>query len=198
MKQPDFELYYIDMKYIRELKNKLGKEGEHIPSVSPQKCKENRPILGLIVIHDNIKYCIPLTSAKDKPKISRMKNKIDFTKIIINNQVVAAINFCDMFPVEDRQLSKIDLKIKERDSQGTIKNKVLLKAELDWCNKNKRIICDKAVTIYKKYISNEPFDRKIDCVNFINAERICKKYNEKLEQRKYDINQIRNNRHLKR
>lgn len=183
MDYPDFELYYLDMKYVRNLKDKLGKEGEHIPSVSPQRHKENRPILGLIVVHGDTKYCVPLTSAKNKPKIYKMRNKIDFTKIIIEDKVVAAINFCDMFPVEERQLSKINLKIKKRDTQGTIKNKVLLKAELDWCNENKQIIWNKAIVLYKKYISDEPFERKSDCVNFIKAEAICKDYNKNLEEK---------------
>lgn len=182
LEHPDFELYYIDMKYVRDLKEKLGKDGEHIPSVSPQIRKECRPILGVIVMHDNVNYCIPLTSARNKPKIEYMRNKIDFTKIIVDNQVVAAINFCDMIPVENRQLSKVNLAIKKRDTQGTIKNKRLLKAELDWCNDNKRIIWDKAVLLYKKYLSGEPFARKKDCVNFIKAESICKEYNKRMER----------------
>lgn len=187
MDYPDFDLYYLDMKYVRDMRDKLGEQGEHIPSVSPQTNKEKRPVLGVIVMHDNVKYCIPLTSAKNKPKISNMRNKIDFTKIIVGDQVVAAINFCDMIPVENRQLSKINLVIKKRDTQGTINNKKLLKEELDWCNEHKRMIWDKVAVLYNKYLSGEPFSRKKDCVNFIRAESICKEYNQKIEQKKNEI-----------
>lgn len=48
MEYPDFNLYYIDMKYIRNLKNRLGIDGDHIPSVSPQEGKQCRPILGIL------------------------------------------------------------------------------------------------------------------------------------------------------
>lgn len=193
MEYPDFELYYIDIKYVRELKNRLGKEGEHIYSVSPQEGKSLRPILGIIVLYNNKKYCIPLTSARNKPKITSMKNRIDFTKIIVEDKVVAGINYCDMLPIEDRQLRKIDLRIKSRDTKGTIQNKLQLKDELDWCNKNKRIIWDKAKVLYDKYISGEEFGRKRDCVDFIKAEKICKEYNKKIEDRRNCIAKNKNN-----
>ena len=63
---------------------------------------------------------------------------------------------------------------------GVITNaskKETYKKELEWCNTNKKIIIDKANVLYEKYNSGEPFKRKKDCLNFLELEEICKKYN---------------------
>ena len=54
----------MDMKYIRD----LHKADDRVQSVSPQIHKSNRPFVGIIVICDEHKYCVPLDSAKEKHK----------------------------------------------------------------------------------------------------------------------------------
>ena len=171
----DFNLYWIDMKYIRNLQNK----DKRVYSVSPQKGKQNRPYLGVLVLLHGQKYCIPLSKVKNK--YLNMKDHIDFSRIIVDDEVIAGLNFSRMIPVEIAQLSKADLKIRKRDNSEVKRRKEAYKKELNWCNKNKRIIIDKANVLYEKYISGEKFGRKKDCLNFPELEDVCKKYNNKKE-----------------
>ena len=50
------DLYYIDLKYIRNLSN----ADDNVMSISPQRGKENRPFVGIVVMVNGRKYCIPL------------------------------------------------------------------------------------------------------------------------------------------
>ena len=66
-------LYHIDMKYVRDLHN----ADDRVESVSPQIGKANRIFTGVVVTHDNRKYCIPLSHPKDKHrKWQTMRNYI--------------------------------------------------------------------------------------------------------------------------
>ena len=55
MEQKRLNLYLIDMKYIRN----LAKADDHVMSVSPQVGKETRPFVGIVVVCESLKYCIP-------------------------------------------------------------------------------------------------------------------------------------------
>jgi protein AbiQ len=73
MKKLDF--YYIDLKYIRD----LSRKDDNVMSISPQRGKQNRPFVGVVVMTNERKYCIPLTSPKDKFK--NRKSQVDFIKV---------------------------------------------------------------------------------------------------------------------
>ena len=77
MKQKRLSIYQIDMKYVRD----LAKADDKVMSVSPQENKESRPFVGIVVIMNDKKYCIPLSSPKSKH--NQMKNDVDFTKYTI-------------------------------------------------------------------------------------------------------------------
>ncbi len=62
MKKEKLQLYTMDMKYIRDLHNADDK----VQSVSPQIHKNNRPFVGVVVICEKHKYCIPLDHPKEK------------------------------------------------------------------------------------------------------------------------------------
>ena len=98
------------MKYIRNLHAK----DDRIYNSSPQLAKHTRPYIGIIVTCNGQKYCIPLTSFK--PKHENMSDRIDFSRIIINSKIIAALNFSRMIPVETSQLSRIDTKIRKHDT----------------------------------------------------------------------------------
>lgn len=172
MTNEELYLYWIDMKYIRNLQN----IDKRVYSVSPQVGKQSRPYLGIIVTCNNYKYCIPLSSVKDKHQ--NMSDKIDFSRIIVDGEFIAAINFSRMIPVGIQQLSKVDTRIRKHDSEQTQKRKIILQKELDWCNDNKDVIVNKAKVLYDKYKSGEYFKRRKDCLNFIELESACKTYNE--------------------
>lgn len=55
-------VYRMDIKYIRDLQ-RVDDRGM---SVSPQIGKEERPFLGVIVMCNGMKYCVPLSKPKEK------------------------------------------------------------------------------------------------------------------------------------
>lgn len=174
--QTDFKLYKVDMKYIRNLHNIDNK----VLSVSPQTGKDKRVFIGIVVICGVHKYCIPLSSPKEKHK--KMKNCMDFSKIEINNKLLGVLNFNLMIPIEKEQLQPIDTTIFKRDHENIKYYKKLCKQELEWCQINSETICNKANVLYKKYISNEPFAGKERCLNFSKLETECEKYNSNIKK----------------
>lgn len=170
-----FKLYSIDMKYIRD----LAHVDDNVPSISPQTGKHTRPFVGIIVVNDNHKYCIPLSSLKDK--YSSKKNNIDFMKVLDEKgKVIAGLNFNNMIPVTNSVINPINLKQNTNDSIEKIQEKIFLEKELDWCNKNRDIIIRKSNRLYRLMIENKASDRlKRRCCDFKKLEKVCDKYIQK-------------------
>ena len=120
MTQLPLYVYRIDMKYIRNLHN----IDDRVLSVSPQIGKDERPFLGVLIICNDRKYCVPLS--KPKPKHLKMRDKIDFKKIVYRGTLLGVLNFNLMIPVEDAQLKRIDTKIRKHDTENVKKRKTLL------------------------------------------------------------------------
>ncbi len=173
--QTNFKLYKVDMKYIRNLHNIDDK----VLSVSPQTGKDNRVFVGIVIICGVHKYCIPLSSPKEKHK--KMKNSMDCSKIEINGKLLGVLNFNLMIPIEEAQLQLIDTTIFRRDRNSIKYYKKLCSQELEWCQENSEVICNKANVLYKKYISNELFSGRNRCLNFPKLETACKNYNAKIK-----------------
>lgn len=127
-----FHFYWVDMKYIRNLQN----IDNRVLSVSPQTGKDKRPFLGLMIVCNGQKYCVPLS--KPKKKHERMRDKIDFKKIVYNGVLIGVLNFNLMVPVEDAQIQKIDIRIRKHDNVDTRKKKALLFKELECHKYNKK------------------------------------------------------------
>lgn len=89
------EVYRIDMKYIRNLHN----IDDRVFYVSPQIGKDERPFLGVIIVCNEHKYCVPLS--KPKKKHEKMCDKIDFKKIVHNGTLIGVLNFNLMIPVKN-------------------------------------------------------------------------------------------------
>ncbi|MCD8326220.1 MAG: type III toxin-antitoxin system ToxN/AbiQ family toxin [Lachnospiraceae bacterium] len=168
-------LYRIDIKYIRNLHH----IDDRIMSVSPQIGKDERPFLGVIVVCDHIKYCVPLS--KPKPKHRQMKNKIDFKKIEYQGEFLGVLNFNLMIPVSNAQLIPIDTTIRRHDRQDVRKKKEHLIKELTWCNAHASDICNTANVLRQKYLSAENFSARTQCVDFLKLEAECIRYNNKLQ-----------------
>ena len=167
-------LYEIDMKYIRDLHAK----DENVPSVSPQIGKEHRAFLGVIVINNGKKYCIPLSHPKAKH--SNMKGKVDFTKIEDEKgNMIGALNFNQMIPVEDAQITPIELSFSKNDTPEQHSYKRLCQKEITWIRKHKDDVVNKANVLYNLYMSGENFSAKDRCVNYPVLEQVCEKYNAK-------------------
>ena len=71
------KLYTIDMKYVRDLHN----ADDRVESVSPQIGKENRVFVGIVILHNGRKYCIPLSHPKEKHRtfLNLKKSAINIT-----------------------------------------------------------------------------------------------------------------------
>lgn len=80
----EWKLYKVNMKYIRNLKNveqKATGRTNTILSVSTQTHKQGRPFLGILVLVNERKYCIPLSSVEEKEKYKSMSENITCRKI---------------------------------------------------------------------------------------------------------------------
>ena len=172
------EVYRIDMKYIRNLHN----IDDRVLSVSPQIGKDERPFLGVIIVCNEHKYCVPLS--KPKKKHERMRDKIDFKKIVYQGTLIGVLNFNLMIPVDQAQIQRIDTTVRKHDNADTRRKKELLIKELQWCNEHARDLTNTANVLYSKYVSGEDFSAREQCLDFKRMEDACSRYNQKLQNRR--------------
>lgn len=168
------KLYHVNLKYVRNLHN----VDNHVPSISPQIGKQNRPFLGIIVMVNGAKYCIPFSSysAGKNKKIDSMRENITFRKVRDKDgNVLAVLNLNNMIPVRDDYITEIDLKIKASDPITIKQWKKLCMKELDWCQSNSSEIERLANELHHKYCSGELFQKRNICLNFPALERECNK-----------------------
>ena len=169
-----FKLYYVSMKYIRQ----LHKIDSNVPSVSPQIGKHRRPFLGILILVNGAQYCIPFSSysAKKKKNYEHMRENITFRKIRDkDDKVLAALNLNNMIPVRAEHITEINLKLHPTDSPELRHWKKLCIKELDWCQSHQAEIERLANELYRMYTSNEPFGKKNICLNFPALENECNK-----------------------
>lgn len=177
MEQERLNLYYLDMKYIRD----LHKADDRVQSVSPQIHKSNRPFVGIVVICGEHKYCVPLDSAKEKHKTK--KNDVDFTRIFDGEKLISVLNFNNMIPVADYFIKKIDLKISKNDNPAQVNYKKLCIKEIEWCRKNQEAIIKKANKLY--FLVQKPNCSsmlKKRCNDFKKLEKILEKLLQKKDK----------------
>ena len=84
-----------------------------------------------------------------------------------------------MIPVEDTLIQKIDTKIRKHDNADTKKKKELLIKELEWCNEHARDLKNTANVLHAKYVSEEKFSAREQCLDFKRMESECKRFAEK-------------------
>lgn len=169
-----FKLYNVNIKYIRNLHN----VDDNVPSVSPQIGKQARPFLGIIVLVNGSKFCIPFTSnsGKKNKKLEVMRENITFRKICDKDgKILAALNLNNMIPVREEYVTEIDLQIHPTDSQELRRWKKLCIKELDWCQSHQNEIERLANELYRMYISDELFKKRKICLNFPELEKECNK-----------------------
>ena len=130
-----------------------------------------------LVICNEHKYCVSLS--KPKKKHEKMRDKIDFKKIVYHGELIGVLNFNLMIPVEDVLIQKIDTQIRKHDNADTRKKKELLIKELEWCNEHARDLTNTANVLYAKYVSGEKFSAREQCLDFKRMETECKKFAEK-------------------
>lgn len=179
MQKEHLKLYNINIKYIRD----LTAVDDNVMSVSPQIGKENRPLVGVIVICDKKEYCVPLSSPK--PKHDKMKNDLDFSKIIDRNgKLIGVLNFNSMLPVDRSLISEVDLSISKSDPSRLAEYKHLMRDQLKWCNENIDNIIKKANKLYR-FVTLTPeksYNLTRRCCDFKKLEGILEKWKQKEHQ----------------
>ncbi len=172
MKQDKLKLYVLDMKYVRDLHN----ADDRVQSISPQIHKSNRPFVGVVVVCDKYKYCIPLDHPKDKHY--NMKNDVDFSRIFDGDKLIGVLNFNNMIPVNDSLIKLLNVKINKNDSDAEKAYKRLCTKELDWIQKNQDAIVKKANKLYR-LVQDEAvsYGLKKRCLDFKKLESVLLKRN---------------------
>lgn len=110
-----------------------------------------------------------------------MKNSMDFSKIVVDGELLGVLNFNLMIPVEEAQLQPIDIISRKKDRPQIYGYKERCRKELQWCQEHSEVICNKAAILYKKYLSGDNFRARKRCLNFAKLERECKNYNAKIQ-----------------
>jgi len=168
------KLYNVNIKYIRNLHS----VDDNVPSVSPQIEKHARPFLGIIVLINGSKFCIPFSSnsSKKKKNFECMRENITFRKICDKDgKILAALNLNNMIPVREEYVTEIDLKLRSSDTPEQRRWKKLCIKELDWCQAHQNEIERLANELYRIYTSGEAFGKKKICLNFLILEKECDK-----------------------
>ena len=143
MSSERLRLYRLDPLYVRE----LSKHDRNVLSTLPEQGKANRPFVGIVVVHGDKSYCVPLSSPK--PKHEHMKADRDFSKIVDKKgKLIGVLNFNSMIPVDDRVLVDLDLRPNPADSASNRSYKQLMLDQLRWCNENRDLIRRKAAKLY--------------------------------------------------
>lgn len=177
-----FDLYRVDLKYIRDLSQKERK----IMSVSPQIGKENRPFLGIVIMLNQRKYCIPITSADKKDKFTNNKvHGIDCIKILDESRkddhgaplVIAALNINNMIPIHESLLQKIDISTDKDCPKNEIGRRIVMQKELKWCRANSELIQRRAQKVYDLVLEGSSKNRRLldRCNNFRVLEQVLDK-----------------------
>lgn len=166
-------IYKADTDYC----NYLHYYEPKIPFVENEK--ENRPFIGVVLCVNGKNFFAPLTSPK--PKHITMKNTQDFLKI--DKGKLGGINLNNMIPIPRRYLKEIEIrKIKD------YKYKKMLYMQLDWIEKNKLRINNRARNLYYLVTQNKAENALIQrCCNFKILEEKCQDYMEEHNIREDEI-----------
>lgn len=168
-------LYFftVKMKYVRNLMNI---DHKNIMSVSSQHRKNKRVFIGIIVMLDNHKYCIPLSSVEDKPKYSKMSNNITFRKITNKSgEIIGVLNINNMIPVKEEYLIPFDMEISVSDDEKQRKYKKHCMEELEWCREHEDEIIMLARELHRMVCSNQSFKKRNICPDYRLLEQECDK-----------------------
>ena len=157
-------LYIADINYC----NYLHYYEPKIPYIENEK--ENRPFIGVVLCVNGKNFFAPLTSPKQKHKT--MKDMQDFLRI--DSGILGGINLNNMIPIPRRYLEKIEIEeIKD------LKYKNMLKAQMEWIDKNTLRITNRARNLYYLVIEKKATKELISrCCNFKLLEKKCQEYME--------------------
>ena len=167
------DFYIVKMKYVRNLMNI---DHQNIMSISSQHKKNNRVFVGIILMVNNHKYCIPLSSVKEKPKYREMSNNITFRKITdTTGKIIGVLNINNMIPVREEYLLPFDMKIYPSDNEQQRNYKMHCMEELKWCREHEDEIIMLAKELHRMVCNDLPFKKRKICPDYRLLEKECEK-----------------------
>lgn len=174
-------MYDVELKYIRDLHN----ADSNVISQSPQISKDTRRYLGIVIMLNGQKYCIPFSSGQ-KDKYQSKKSNIDLIKIPDvekkNNNgayvTMAVLNLNNMIPVDESLITKVDLRMLKTDDYAQQRRKRLLQKELAWCRENAELIVRRAQKVYNMVNETPEKSHMLTkrCCNFKKLEDVMQRY----------------------
>lgn len=159
------KIYKANLEYYNYLRYFEPK----IPNITNEK--ENRPFIGVNLCVNGKNFFAPLTSPK--PKHFTMKNTQDFLKI--DDGKLGGINLNNMIPIPRSCLHEINI-----NDITDIKYKRMLFKQIEWIEKNKLRINNRAKNLYYLILQKRVTPLLLErCCNFKLLENKCQEYMDK-------------------
>lgn len=173
MKKEKLRWYIADKEYVNYLR-KFDKKVENIEYNSKLK-----PYIGILININNFNYYVPISSAKEKHY--KIKEGMDFVKIIQNDKIIGVLNINNMIPITDSNVKELKYKdIEEYREFNSDKDKKLyiafLSLELGLINDKMEKIKKNAMKIYNEKINNPESNVSKRCCNFKLLEKVSVNY----------------------
>lgn len=165
--------YVVDKNYVKFLKQYDNKI-EDIDYNTKLK-----PYIGIIIKINKFNYYVPLSSAKEKHY--KIKENMDFVKIIQNDKILCVLNLNNMIPILDENISVLKYSEIEHYRKFTSENEknlyiAFLNKELKLINNRLDKIRKSAVKLYKEKSNNPKSRISRRCCNFKLLEEKSKLY----------------------
>lgn len=176
MEKEKLRWYVVSKEYVDFLQ-KHDKRVENIDYKVKLK-----PYIGIIIKTNDFNYYVPISSVKEKHY--KMKEDMDFIKIIQNNKILGVLNLNNMIPVLDEEISILKYKdIAQYRNLNSEKDKKLyisfLSSELKLINRKEEKIRKLALKLYEEKQNNPNSKISQRCCDFKLLEKMCILYKRK-------------------
>ena len=173
MNNNKFKWYVVDKQYVNFLR-KFDNRVENI-----EYDRKLKPYIGILLNINNFNYYVPISSAKEKHH--KIKEGMDFIKIIQDDKIFGVLNLNNMIPIAEENVKV--LKYKEIDTYREISSEkekrlyiAFLSYELDLINNKMDKIKRNALRLYNEKIKNPNSRIAMRCCDFKLLEEKCLKF----------------------
>lgn len=169
------KLYAVSDKYIQYLR----KFDNRVYDNKENNRKVMRKYLGIVLTINELNYYIPMSSPKNNDYINNKirKSIIPIIRIISNEEInnvpvlKGTLRISNMIPVPISELILYEPK-NEQDKDY----KILVEKELEFINKNEKMIKKYAMILYKQKINNYNVSYIKNIIDFKLLEKKCKEF----------------------
>lgn len=170
MEKEKLRWYVVNKEYVDFLQ-KHDKRVENIDYKVKLK-----PYIGIIIKINDFNYYVPISSVKEKHY--KMKEDMDFIKIIQNNKILGVLNLNNMIPILDEDIAILKYKdIAQFRNFNSEKDRKLyisfLSLELKLINKKANKIRKLALKLYEERQNNPNSKISQRCCDFKLLEKVC-------------------------